>query len=763
MKSTLRPHRRQAARTGPGISLFPFLAVLICTMGALVPLLLAMTQVARHQAEAEAVAKAAEAAAQHEVELRTAREDVGWRIEQLKKCRKQTETQLADARLDLGHIEDHSRRLRSQLERYENTIRELEGIENASHEKQGQSATELERVRGQIAAMQRRVGEARQAAANRNQCYAVVPYEGPNQTRRRPIYLECCADAVVLQPEGIRLTADDFRGPMGAGNPLAAALRAARERLLAQQQFDPQAGEPYPMLLVRPDGIGAYYAAREAMKSWGCDFGYELVNDDWKLAYPQPDPRLAEDIRQALDTARITQARLIAAAPREYGRAPKTVYKASRNGGFVPTDDPGDDDGGYRSATAAGHVGRNAGGYSGPGGYSGRGGSAGGGHRADGGGNYGSPGSAYNPYTTVAQAPGATAGASAAGSGLTAMGTGAAPGSSGSGTGSMLASPGGNSLAGGQPGGTGVGVGGASGSVGPYAGTGGGGGLPSGSSGGMASSGTPGGAAGGVPGGVGVAGGGSSSGAANCPYNPARANAGGTSAANPYVTTPDGAGTPDSNSNAAGGPSLTMDATRGSQGSGSDQPYQRPEGYVVGQPQREAPSQPTRSKSTSDPPSDEMVQRQPLRPGEWQPRPDPPPKRPDDKDKKDEDRFGRKRPRERSLAERRGEDWGLRDAARGSVGVTRPIRIDCYADRLVVLSERSPSENKEIKLGRRTSASIDTLISEIWVHIESWGIAGRGMYWKPVLQIAVAPDAEDRFADLTTLLDGSGMTVKRRQ
>ena len=47
-----------ASQTGPGISLFPFLAVLICTMGALVPLLLAISRTARLQAEAAALAKA---------------------------------------------------------------------------------------------------------------------------------------------------------------------------------------------------------------------------------------------------------------------------------------------------------------------------------------------------------------------------------------------------------------------------------------------------------------------------------------------------------------------------------------------------------------------------------------------------------------------------------------------------------------------------------------------------------------------------------
>ena len=76
----------------------------------------------------------------------------------------------------------------------------------------------------------------------------------------------------MLQPEGIELNENDFEGPLGPGNPLAAAVRAAREYMLGQKEFDPEAGEPYPMLLVRPEGITAYYAAREAMKSWGGRF-----------------------------------------------------------------------------------------------------------------------------------------------------------------------------------------------------------------------------------------------------------------------------------------------------------------------------------------------------------------------------------------------------------------------------------------------------------------------------------------------------------
>ena len=120
------------------------------------------------------------------------------------------------------------------------------------------------------------------------------------------------------------------------------------------------------------------------------------------------------------------------------------------------------------------------------------------------------------------------------------------------------------------------------------------------------------------------------------------------------------------------------------------------------------------------------------------------------------------KPRKKSLAERRGYDWGLRDAAGGSVGITRPIRVECHADRLVVVSESGPAGQKVIPLGPRTISSIDTFISAIWECMESWGIAGRGMYWRPMLDVHVAADAEDRFADFSALLEDSGIIVKRK-
>ena len=226
--------------------------------GALVPLLLAITRTARRQAESAALAKASEVDSQVQME----QEKVQWRIAQFKNSRRTTENQLADARLELGHIEDHThRRLGEQLARYKQTIDDFQRLSAADTQQRTKVEESLKQTQAKVVVAEQELAETRRTAAQRNRSYSVVPYEGPNQTHRRPIYLECRGDAVVLQPEGIQLVDSDFEGPLGPGNPLAALLRAAREYLLSQHGFDPQTGEPYPMLLVRPEGIAAYYAA----------------------------------------------------------------------------------------------------------------------------------------------------------------------------------------------------------------------------------------------------------------------------------------------------------------------------------------------------------------------------------------------------------------------------------------------------------------------------------------------------------------------
>ena len=96
MKFNLHNQHRRQREGAPSISLFPFLAVLICTMGALVPLLFAITRQARLQAAQTAVAKIAE----RKAEIKTEHETMQWRIEQLRTSR--TKTNVASGRRPPG-------------------------------------------------------------------------------------------------------------------------------------------------------------------------------------------------------------------------------------------------------------------------------------------------------------------------------------------------------------------------------------------------------------------------------------------------------------------------------------------------------------------------------------------------------------------------------------------------------------------------------------------------------------------------------------
>ncbi|MFH1264425.1 MAG: hypothetical protein ABIK89_01770 [Planctomycetota bacterium] len=344
MRRTTGARNRSRRQSAVGVSLFPFLVVLICTMGALILLLVVIARQARVQAAEDAALKTAGI----QKDLKNAREWVDLEVSEYQFSREKTEAQLAEARLALGHVEDHARRLRDELARLEANWNELKGLDADRTGRRDELEAELARLRSQIADSERELAEAREVA-QRSDSYAVVPYAGPNATRRRPIYIECRREGVVLEPEGIVLGEDDFAGPLGSGNPLDVALRAIREYLLRQRNANGEdAGEPYPLVLVRPDGIGAYYAAREAMKTWAWDFGYELIGQDWKLDFQPPDPALAEEVRLAVQTARVRQQRLIAAAPGRYGPRAREGFVASPyRGGFVPQPESNDGRSGY--------------------------------------------------------------------------------------------------------------------------------------------------------------------------------------------------------------------------------------------------------------------------------------------------------------------------------------------------------------------------------------------------------------------------------
>jgi hypothetical protein len=239
---------------------------------------------------------------------------------ELDALREEGKRRLKGERERLSHAEEHARRLEEELAKLTIAAEQLKQTEQNQTVDQKQAEQELARLQNLIVETEAMIENLRKDAGGKK-AYAIVPYKGPNGTYRKPVYIECTDKAVIIQPEGIELTPDDFLAPRWPGNPLASVLRATREYLnqKAASEGAPEPPDPYPLLLIRPSGNDAYDLCYHAIKSWDADYGYEFIEEDMKLAYPEgADPELARVQHHALMVSRERLLRLVQSAPSRF-------------------------------------------------------------------------------------------------------------------------------------------------------------------------------------------------------------------------------------------------------------------------------------------------------------------------------------------------------------------------------------------------------------------------------------------------------------
>ena len=379
--------RRSRAESEEAFSLFPFLAVLLCTMGtlALVFVLIAQKTSSDEQTQAaesvveefdadaglgdvseygsiigaselaaamngglEKDAEDQENSAYEEALVKTGaatleevldeKESVEWFMNELDEIRSHSDELFEEERQRLANAEAGIAKLREEADlaqrRYDALMNEGEDDEDADE------------LRKQIAALdqaleelQEEAAELRDQNANAKKSYAIVPYQGKKGTFRRPIYVECNDSGVFIKPENVRFDERDFLLAQYPGNPFDTALRAASQRILTtggQKTITGEAIEPYPLVIVRPSGSRYFYSAIAALASWGELYGYEFVEEDQELEYPAPDPVLAKVAAdQANDARARMQAQLAAALSIRNARlvAEERARRGARPGG----------------------------------------------------------------------------------------------------------------------------------------------------------------------------------------------------------------------------------------------------------------------------------------------------------------------------------------------------------------------------------------------------------------------------------------------
>lgn len=343
--------RRRTKRATLGVSLFPFLAVLICTLGVLIILLVLAVRSADVRAVGQQTANREQREKQQAElnELTFEFEKRAVEIEARALMRPDSLSRLVGVREHRGHLEVEIRKLKQRISELSAALLALDQDVPAE--------VDLTKTDARIAELKRQILLAdanlettrSQSRNNATVTYSIVPHAGNGGTFRRPIFIECTADALTIQPLGIRLLKAEFSTPLGPGNMLDAALLAIRE-YRQKYDLDGDTGSPYPLLVVRPDGAETYALARHAMASWEDEFGYEMIEAHKTLDFGQADEQLKKEVQAVVDDAKIRQRSMVAgraaqqralgnrpgqgSSPREANQRPG-LTASGPNGGFV--------------------------------------------------------------------------------------------------------------------------------------------------------------------------------------------------------------------------------------------------------------------------------------------------------------------------------------------------------------------------------------------------------------------------------------------
>lgn len=129
--------------------------------------------------------------------------------------------------------------------------------------------------------------EAKYEAAKNRKGYSILPYRGPNGTWHRPVPIECSRDVAQIMPAGpsFRLIDLELSG-VSRTSIFSRIIELAMRRAASQATPDGNAPTVYVLFVVKPSGIKAYYEARARLQAQGVAFGYELVDENTLIDYP---------------------------------------------------------------------------------------------------------------------------------------------------------------------------------------------------------------------------------------------------------------------------------------------------------------------------------------------------------------------------------------------------------------------------------------------------------------------------------------------
>ena len=339
------------------ISLFPFLAVLVCAMGSLILLLLVMTRKIRQDQYVEQTTVVESAASEIDGELAA-------RIAALEK-------QISSAELNLNSLQANAQAHRSSVDESQVRITDLEA-ELAQLQKKlkgtdadavpvAESLAETRKLKAEEVALLRQlkdtekrllskqqqlakaqdasneaslalqekhsdllklrdqVDEARSSLAKVSGTSTLLEFSNPTGTERTPIVVDVSGKGFEIYPSGIQITPADMEGFPVRDNPFLAAILTIHQH----RSKGSVTGAPYVLLLVRPDGALPFYGAQRILMESNIHYGYELLEAKDSVVSGAPDsteiPLVKKSIDEALRRRENLYAKLMAIAQQKSG------------------------------------------------------------------------------------------------------------------------------------------------------------------------------------------------------------------------------------------------------------------------------------------------------------------------------------------------------------------------------------------------------------------------------------------------------------
>ncbi len=352
------------------ISLFPFLAVLVCAMGSLILLLLVMTRKMRQDQYVEQTAVVESAASEVDAELaariaalekqissaernlnslqanaqahRSSVDESQVRITDLEAELAQLQEKLKGTDADAVPVAEsmaESRKLKAeevallrQLNETEKRLlskqQQLANAQDASNE----ASLALQEKHSDLLKLRDQVDEARSSLAKVSGISTLLEFSNPTGTERTPIVVDVSGKGFEIYPNGIQITQADMEGFPVRDNPFLAAILTIHQH----RSKGSVTGAPYVLLLVRPDGALPFYGAQRILMESNIHYGYELLDAEDSVVSGAPDkievPLVKKSIDEALRRRENLYAKLMAIAQQKSGTSGPAGDPANGNG-----------------------------------------------------------------------------------------------------------------------------------------------------------------------------------------------------------------------------------------------------------------------------------------------------------------------------------------------------------------------------------------------------------------------------------------------